>query len=530
MKFDPRARGIKVLREPIKSVRPAVEAEEPVLRIGARPQKPETTDWARTEATRYLCAEAHRSSRFREWVLNKFARENHLAIAASYGLDMGTVLKHCLEARRRVNIRNAFLIIPFAVWLLVQLVAVNNPDQQPVVLVLGTLAAWAGAWLVVGWERWEADKLVRRHLLKDSFDPDCVPLPKSEKMLQVLRDLDEAQQANVLIYNGFAPFVGHGGSMGGWSLALDVNKGKEDLAQAASPIPFRVKDLYEEITKAAHALGFNTLTLADKLCVNGQDIRNDPRFLPEPLGRPCTKVPSEVVEEFVETVGFGARHYKHIRIVDWSGELALNAMLRFVKSGHHLFVEVNYNLLTPLLEGYHHVDSLNPELSFGDWVKLLASSWAWSAFLLAFLPFVPIAFVHHWYHEWSSERRLRRAVRNNRSFNYGAVTSLREDTSSGFYRRYFQKLDGELYKKVLERQIFDTIVRFLDAHNIDTSDLKERQSTVLNSGVIVSGSGTIQADTLAVGSHSTAVSETQNKPSRLHLIKTMAARTVGAGH
>ena len=318
--------------------------------------------------------------------------------------------------------------------------------------------------------------------------------------------------------------------MGGWSLALDVKKGKEDLGQAASPIPFRVKELYEEMTKAAHSLGFNTLTLEDKLCVNGQDIRNDARFLPEPLGRPCTKVPPEVVEECVETVSFGVRHYKHIRIVDWSGELALNAMLRFVNSGHHLFVEVNYNLLTPLLEGYHHVDSLNPELSFGDWVKVLVSSWALSPFLLAFLPFVPVILVHHWYHEWSSERGLRRAVRNNRSFNYGAVTSLREDTSSGFYRRYFQKLDSELYKKVLERQIFDTLVRFLDAHNIDTSDLKERQSTVLNSGVIVSGSGTIQADTLAVGSHSTAVSETQNKPSRLHLIKTIAAKTVGAGH
>ncbi|MBZ5681003.1 MAG: hypothetical protein LAO24_12940 [Acidobacteriia bacterium] len=524
MKFDARMRGIKVQREPIK-VRPPLD--EPVLQIGGS-RRTQKTEWKDTEATRYLCAEAHLSARFREWVLKKFAREKHLAIAASYGLDMGTVLKHCLEARRRVNIRNGFLTIPFLLGMLILLIGFDRLDLLPVVLILAPMTAWAGAWLVVGWERWEADKLVRRNLLKDGFDPDCVPAPHSPKMQQVLRDLEEAQKANVLIYNGFAPFVGCGGGLGGWSFAVDVTKGKQDLGQIGQPIPFRVRELYDEIAQAAYSLGFSTLTLEDKLCVNGQDIRNDPRFLPDPMGRPCSKVAPEVIGEFVESVNFGARHYKHIRVVDWSGELAFNVMLRFVNTGHHLFIEVNYNLLTPLHEGYHRVDSLNPDLSFEDWLKLVLSSWALAPFLLLALPFVPVVFVQRWYHEWREERRLRRTVRNNRSFNYGAASSLREDTASGFYRRYFQKLDSELYKKVLERQIFDTIIRFLDLRNIETADLKERQTTVLNSGVIVSGSGTIQAETLAVGSHSTAVSEKQERPSRLSFVKNLGSKTAGA--
>jgi hypothetical protein len=39
---------------------------------------------------------------------------------------------------------------------------------------------------------------------------------------------------------------------------------------------------------------------------------------------------------------------------------------------------------------------------------------------------------------------------------------------------------------------------FLDAHGIDTSDLEERQTAVLNNGVIVTG-GELRAQSLAVG-------------------------------
>ena len=521
MKFDARVGGIKVQREPIKSMRPSVD--EPVMRIGLG-RRTQKTEWKDSEATRYLCAEAHLSARFRTWVLKKLARGRHLSIAPSYGLDTGTILKHCLEARRRVNIRNSFLAIPFLLGLLILLVGFDRVELLPVVLILAPLTAWAGAWLVVGWERWESDKLVRRNLLQASFNPDCVPFPSSPKMQQVVRDLEEAQKANVLIYNGFAPFVGCGESLGGWSFAVDVTKGKQDLGHIGQPARFGVKELYDEIAQAAYSLGFSTLTLEDKLCVNGQDIRSDPRFLPDPMGRPCSTVGPELIGEFIESVNFGARHYKHIRVVDWSGELAFNVMLRFVNTGHHLFIEVNYNVLTPLHEGYHRVDSLNPDLSFEDWFKLVLFSWALAPILLLVLPFVPLGFVQRWYHDWREERRLRRTLRNNRSFNYGATSSVREDTASAFYRRYFQKLDSELYKKVLERQIFDTIIRFLDLRNIETSDLRERQTTVLNSGVIVSGSGTIQAGTFAVGSHSTAVSEKQERPSRLGFVRNLGSK------
>jgi hypothetical protein len=55
-----------------------------------------------------------------------------------------------------------------------------------------------------------------------------------------------------------------------------------------------------------------------------------------------------------------------------------------------------------------------------------------------------------------------------------------------------------MYLKILEHKILDTIVDFLDSRDVDTSDIKERRTTILNNGVIMSG-GSIQAQNVAVG-------------------------------
>jgi len=53
-----------------------------------------------------------------------------------------------------------------------------------------------------------------------------------------------------------------------------------------------------------------------------------------------------------------------------------------------------------------------------------------------------------------------------------------------------------MHIKIIERQLLESVVEFLDARNIDTSDSKKRQDTILNNGVIVSG-GSFTAGTQA---------------------------------
>jgi hypothetical protein len=63
---------------------------------------------------------------------------------------------------------------------------------------------------------------------------------------------------------------------------------------------------------------------------------------------------------------------------------------------------------------------------------------------------------------------------------------------------------------MLEHAILDGIITFLDEHQIDTSGLRERQTMILNSGIIVQG-GDVKAESLAVGAGAQAV-KTQAAP------------------
>lgn len=60
-----------------------------------------------------------------------------------------------------------------------------------------------------------------------------------------------------------------------------------------------------------------------------------------------------------------------------------------------------------------------------------------------------------------------------------------------------------MYAKIVERQILESIIDFLDSKNIDTTDLKEQRMTILNTGLIVSG-GSVNAESIAVGEQAKA--------------------------
>jgi hypothetical protein len=40
---------------------------------------------------------------------------------------------------------------------------------------------------------------------------------------------------------------------------------------------------------------------------------------------------------------------------------------------------------------------------------------------------------------------------------------------------------------VVERQLLDSLVEFLDEHDVDTSEMRQRESTILNNGVMMTG-------------------------------------------
>ena len=65
-------------------------------------------------------------------------------------------------------------------------------------------------------------------------------------------------------------------------------------------------------------------------------------------------------------------------------------------------------------------------------------------------------------------------------------------------QHFFQSSDWDMHSKTLEREILDTVTDFLHSRNVDTSEIKERQTTILNHGIVVQG-GKLQANAVAVG-------------------------------
>lgn len=495
------------------------DAGERVLKIG-RPAADKThAEWEKTEATRYLCAAAYLHRTFRDSVVTLFAEEQPKAIAVSYGVDAATVLKHCLAARRLSTVCDLLLALPP----LLVLVAFLALSSFPGVAVGLSVLAFLGAWAIAGWERWKTEfEIVRQRFSRNNFTPDSTPSDFNPAMRQTLHEVEVAQTSNVMIYSGFSPFVGSGINIGGWSFALDLDKGKEEMGRFLQPQPFQVRELYEKISNDVRVLNLEGLVIDDKVCINGQDIRGDAAFLTDDLARPCTKIDAASVQAFVENPSSKARHYKLLRLVDWSGELVLSAFLRFSKPGHSLFVEANYCLLVPLKEKYHKIDSMNPIPTWQDWLRLVLASGVKAGFIWLVWPLYILWVAFRPVTAWSRREEMKHCARQNPMFDYGAATSLRERESSSLYQRYFQKLDKEMYVKILEGQILNSIIGFLDAKDIDVSDLKETQTRIINSGIIISGGGSVEANTLAVGSRSTAVGSESAPKSGIRIIERFA--------
>jgi hypothetical protein len=188
--------------------------------------------------------------------------------------------------------------------------------------------------------------------------------------------------------------------------------------------------------------------------------------------------------------------------------------MRLFRSGDYVFIEVRRFLLPPLQDDYRRIDSLPPPTG-GTPIVLVLTSLVLGPFAAIFgaLQFVSDVLSAIEKADLFGFRRQaeEKKINKDKGFDYGAAASLRSEVSTPFFNHYFQKLDQEVYVKILEKQIIEGINNFLNEHNIDTSDIREQQRTILNAGVIVQG-GNVKAGAIAVGSQAQAKVEQQPAP------------------
>ncbi|MBW4632786.1 MAG: hypothetical protein KME30_13095 [Iphinoe sp. HA4291-MV1] len=448
-------------------------------------------DFSKTDTTRYLCAAAYLDKKFRDKVIEQIVTEKYKAIAPSYGVDLLTVIQHCFVAAKREFFRDILLSV-LSLLCLASLFTLFLPCY-----LITYLIVFRYEWIT-------RYGIIAKGLARRNFASIVLNSNSKERINKKIEKIAIEQNSNLIIYGGFSPFVGAGFDIGGWSFALNLKNVREEIGKTLQPIDFEVNELYNYIVHALAKLNLYGLSIEDKLCVNGEEIRDNTTFLPNPLSRPSSQVAPDFIKKFVNTSAYFIRYYKHIKVVSWRGDLVFSVFIRFFKIHEKLFVENSYFLLTPVKNSYRLADAIEPEISFKKIRELLLQTLLTSLLFLVLSPFSLIGKILEILLEKRRQKQQRHIVKETPNFNYGAVYSIRELASSSEYNQYFQKLDKEMYMKIIERQIIDSLVEFLESKNIDTSDLKERKTAIFNNGMIISG-GSIKATNLSVGEKATSV-------------------------
>jgi hypothetical protein len=274
---------------------------------------------------------------------------------------------------------------------------------------------------------------------------------------------------------------------------------------------FATEELRQHVVQAVGDLRWAEIETEERLFVSGQNIRNDRRFLPNPRRRPVSLVGADQVRAALENPEGSARHYTAFYVSGWQGHMVLAVFLRFVQRPRSLFVEASFSLLPPLDERFHAIDArpatdaVSAGLDAVRQFKLIRTSLV-STPVHAILCFGRLGGIAmRPLMAALRERSERQAVEGGMHYDFGAPESVRELAAGKKYRLYFQQLDKEMYAKVLENRILDAIAEFLDDRGVDTHSLVERQTTILNNGVMVSGNASLTADSVAAGAGSSAL-------------------------
>ncbi|SEG91922.1 hypothetical protein SAMN05444920_107390 [Nonomuraea solani] len=455
------------------------------------------TQPAATETTRHLCIAMLLDPRARNSAINAILHDTFRAIAHSPGVDLATVLKYALLAQRRQRIRDATLAA-----ITITILAVFG-FSLPLLLVLSALVVFLELYYTY-------EVIIFPKLTRSFFDPADAPLPKSTEMCDRLNDIAKRDSGNVTVFAGYSPFIGHGGKISNWSFSMNVAKAEND----AQVVPFTAGQLYDRVAAEIRALGLPGLTVEDRLFVNGLDLRDEidadlrQAVLPREQAPPVSTVSTELIHRLRDDPRTRARPYLTVSVTGWEGEVVISIFLRFVLLAEKglLFTEAHYSLLPPLRDAYRAADRIANRTSSRRqiWIAGQALARTFGALLFA-LP----GTVNTLAARGRNMRLRKEAVKaiEGHTFNYGAAHNPREHATDHRYHRYFQQLDKEMYVKAAEQRIMDALTEFLVEHNVDVSALLERQTTILNNGIFVTGQGQINSDSVAAGTGAVARAE-----------------------
>ncbi|MGW1598883.1 hypothetical protein [Streptomyces sp. NPDC002343] len=393
--------------------------------------------------------------------------------------------------------------------------------------VLASLGAAAFAYVTVVRHDLDVDRLLRTTLTRKTFTTQPADTAhRPQWVTDRMETVKDARDGNVTVYSGYAPYVGYTATSSQWSLAVPLLPAENAVglrSHPAGPRPFTTVDIVGHLrerlrsvaapetdgaARTAEEEALASLTVEDRVFVNGTTIGTDDRFTSTTTLAPVTQLPAETVEKIMLRPTGTVRHCLAVHVPMWGGDVVPSTFLHLATVGSTLHLHIDHHVLGPVRAAYHVVDRLDGSLSAAGKRGLLANAVLHTGPALVSAPFRALR------HARFDARRLRRmgdeltAIEQDPLYDYGARVSVRELALSPDYHNYFQVLDAQRIISLVERHTFAAVRDFLDSHGYDTTDFRAQQQTILNQGLIQQG-GTSIIGNQAIGAGATA---TQNFP------------------
>ncbi|MGW4208435.1 hypothetical protein ACWEIJ_10670 [Lentzea sp. NPDC004789] len=303
---------------------------------------------------------------------------------------------------------------------------------------------------------------------------------------------DDPDQAEVIVYHGYRPFVGSGTMFEPWSMALPLKPAAGKDARERTALPgFTLPELYEHVTNELVKTGrspslspghrLRDLRTGDRVVISSIELVDhvddaEARIvLPDKDHSPRGSVGKSVVDELIARPMEWMRYFRSFEVETWDRDVVVSAYLTFGLDEEMLYVEWTPCILHPIQARYREIDVL-PEQSMRPFSDALVD-------LLRFPATLPrrVATAVGWMNPIHQAEGTLVAAR------YGANISLRELAGEQQVDNYFQLTDVERYVKVLEARLLRTTGEFLQDKGISVTEFMEQAMQVTNNNVHITG-------------------------------------------
>ena len=359
---------------------------------------------------------------------------------------------------------------------------------------LGLVLLPLGVWAVVLVEAAQTRDVLVRRLSRRAFDPGRAPATASPAVQWRLEDLAREQYGHATVYSSFVPFVGSGVPFSTWSLVLDLQRpSRRRLIDGPAPSPrISAVDLQARVVAQFGHLAevrldggerLTALQLERHVFVDGSSFRGSRTRPAEGPTGPRLHSGGTDIERLTDEQAGPARQYLDVRIGSWEEELVVTVHLQFATIGRTLYMEAVSCVLPPINAAYHVVDAMPSRMTPGALLDLVVTTTRTSASAFCRAParagralLTPIR-------RWLDQETTLAAIREDLSFDYGARTSVRELGAAPGCHSYFQRLDVEKYRKLVDLHVLQAIGDHLEDEGVDTSAFIRQRMRILERGL-----------------------------------------------